>query len=36
MEQLDYIANLLYGKDYHELEPHQQYEVREALNNKDY
>ena len=36
MPQLNYIANLLYGKNYNELEPHQQYDVRETVNNSDY
>ena len=36
MEQLNYISNLLYGKDYHNLEPHQQYDVRNTINNPEY
>ena len=31
MKQLNEVANLLYGKNYNELEPHQQYNVRESL-----
>lgn len=36
MEQLNYIANLLYGKNYNRLEPHQQHDVRETINNEHY
>lgn len=36
MKQLNEVANLLYGKNYNELEPHQQYDVRETINNPDY
>ena len=31
MKQLNEVANLLYSKNYNELEPHQQYNVRESL-----
>lgn len=33
---LDSVANLLYGKNYNELEPHQQNDVRNTINNPDY
>ena len=36
MKQLNEVANLLYSKNYNELEPHQQYDVRETINNPDY
>lgn len=36
MEQLNYISNLFYGMDYCDLEPHQQNEVYNAMNNPDY
>ena len=36
MKQLNEVAILLYGKPYNELEPHQQYDVRETINNPDY
>ena len=36
MKQLNEVANLLYGKNYNELEPHQQHDVRETINNSDY
>lgn len=36
MEQLNYIANLLYNKDYNDLEPHQQYDVKNTVNNPHY
>lgn len=31
MKQLNEVANLIYGKNYNELEPHQQYDVKESL-----
>ena len=31
MNKLNEISMLLYGKPYNELEPHQQYNVRESL-----
>lgn len=36
MEKLNEISNLLYGKNYNELEPHQQFDVRNTINNPDY
>ena len=36
MKQLNEVANLRYGKNYNELEPHQQYDVRQTINNPDY
>lgn len=36
MKKLDEIAHLLYGKPYSELEPHEQYDVQQTLNNPEY
>lgn len=36
MKQLDEISQLLYGKNYNELEPHQQHDVQNTINNPDY
>ena len=36
MDKLNKIAMLLYGKPYNDLEPHQQYDVQQTVNNPDY
>lgn len=36
MNQLNEVSNLLYNKDYNELEPHQQNDVRNTIDNPDY
>ena len=36
MKKLNEIAILLYGKPYNDLEPHQQYDVQQTINNPDY
>lgn len=36
MKQLDEVSQMLYGKNYDELEPHQQYDVQNTINNPDY
>ena len=36
MNKLDEIAILLYNKPYNNLEPHQQYDVQQTINNPDY
>ena len=35
MNKLDEIAMLLYNKQYNDLEPHQQYDVQQTINNPD-
>ena len=32
----DQLALYLYGKKYNQLEPHQQYDVRQSVDNPDY
>lgn len=36
MDQLNKVSNLLYGKDYNDLEPHEQHDVQNTINNPDY
>ena len=36
MKKLNEVAILLYGKPYNDLEPHQQYDVQQTINNPDY
>ena len=36
MSQLNYISNLLYNKNYNDLEPHEQHDVQNTINNPDY
>ena len=36
MKKLNEIAMFLYGKPYNDLEPHQQYDVQQTINNPDY